>query len=192
LQTLEWDLILGKALRGEPVKVRLTTDLSRKNPFYSVLAESPLSAAIEVMRTGVYRVNVTGGEGQVAHVLSQSDILRHLASDSQVLLALRSVHVKDLDIVHRPVIYIEDHETLLKAFSKMIENGISSLAVVDAGRRLVGNISISDVRYIFKHSSMRTLWRTCVEFISSNLHEEGLERGKVPFLALSMRLFDPA
>ena len=179
-QILEWDLILSKALRGEPVKVRLTTDLSRKNPFYSVLPESPLMAAIDVMRTGIHRVNVIGQEQRIICVLTQSDILRHLVSDSDVLLAFNSLHVKDLNnIVHRPVIFIEEHETLLKALKKMTENGISSIAVVNAGRRLVGNISISDVRYLFKHNSMKSLWKTCVEFISSNLYEEGLERGKV-------------
>ena len=167
-------------MRGEPVKVRLTTDLSRKNPFYAVLPESPLMAAIDVMRTGIHRVNVVGQEGRVICVLSQSDILRHLTSDSHILTALNTIHVKDLpDIVHRPVIYIEEHEILLKAFKKMTDNGISSIAVVDAGRRLVGNISISDVRYLFKHNTMRSLWKTCVEFISHSLYEEGIERGKV-------------
>jgi CBS domain-containing protein len=161
--------------------VRLTTDLSRRNPFYSVLPESPLLAAIDVMRTGVHRVNVLGGtEGLVTGVLTQTDILRHLVSDSQILLALNKLRVCDLDLlVHRPAIYIGEQRSVLEAFNLMTEKGISSVAVVDASCHLVGNISISDVRFLFKHVSMRALWKTCVDFISSNLFEDGLERGKV-------------
>jgi len=172
--------------------VRLTTDLSRKNPFYSVLPESPLLAAIDVMRTGVHRVNVLGGtDGLVTGVLTQTDILRHLVSDSQLLLALNKVRVCDLaKLVHRPAISIGEQRSVLEAFKLMSESGVSSVAVVDAGRRLVGNISISDVRFLFKHVSMRALWKTCVDFISSNLYEEGLERGKVGAFRLSLASYN--
>lgn len=180
-QSVEWDLILSKALRGEPVKVRLTTDLSRKNPFYSVLPESPILAAVEVMRQGVHRVNIMAPDSRVSGVLSQSDVLRHLLEHQDVLRALNHLHVKDFpDLVHRPVLAVQENENLIKAFKTMVSSGISSIAVIDADNNLLGNISISDVKYIFKHSSMRQLWRSCLEFISATLQEEGLEKGKVP------------
>lgn len=70
----------------------------------------------------------------------------------------------------------------------MVDKSISSLAVINGERRLVGNVSISDVRSLFKHGSMKSLWQPCIDFISSNLFEEGLAKGKVYFLILYIHL----
>lgn len=88
-------MILSKVLKGEPVKARLATDLSRCNPFYSVLPEAPLWTAIDVMRNGIHRINVVSSEetegGYVIGVLSQTDILRNWCSHSDLLCLLTKV-----------------------------------------------------------------------------------------------------
>ena len=57
-------------------------DLSKKNPFYSVMEESPLEVAIDILGSvqGIHRINVMHSDGSVTGILSQTDILRFIAS----------------------------------------------------------------------------------------------------------------
>lgn len=61
-------------------------DLSHKNPFYSVMMESPLSAALDILATdnGVHRINVVDANGRVKGILSQTDIVKFLLSKAHL------------------------------------------------------------------------------------------------------------
>ena len=64
---------------GGEVEARMVSDLSHRNPFYSVREESPLADAVDILgKSGVHRVNVVGANGRVKGVLSQSDVVRFL------------------------------------------------------------------------------------------------------------------
>lgn len=66
-------------VEGGDVEARMVSDLSHRNPFYSVFEVSPLSVAIDILgKNGVHRVNVVGDDGKVKGVLSQTDIVRFL------------------------------------------------------------------------------------------------------------------
>jgi CBS domain-containing protein len=68
---------------GEEVEARMVSDLSHRNPFYSVREESPLADAVEILgKSGVHRVNVLGNDGRVKGVMSQTDVVLFL--DKQV------------------------------------------------------------------------------------------------------------
>ena len=56
------------------------TDLSRKNPFYSVMTHSSLEAAVEIFSSnlGIHRINVVNNRGKVAGLLSKTDVARFL------------------------------------------------------------------------------------------------------------------
>jgi len=63
----------------------------------------------------------------------------------------------------------------------MSNEGLTSVAVVDAGRNVVGNISTADVRHLTNAASLPLLKSSCMHFISVILSERGMERGRDSF-----------
>ena len=70
---------------------------------------------------------------------------------------------------------------LTDALTLMLNEGISSLAVLDNGRNVVGNISTVDVKLLTKSSSLPLLRNTCIHFISVILSTRGMNEGKDSF-----------
>lgn len=63
----------------------------------------------------------------------------------------------------------------------MHNEGLTSVAVVDHGLNVVGNISTADVRHLTNASSLPLLKDTCMHFISVILSERGVEHGRDSF-----------
>lgn len=63
----------------------------------------------------------------------------------------------------------------------MSQEGLSSVAVVDNGLNVVGNISTADVKHLTNATSLPLLQDTCLHFISVILTEQGVEKGKDSF-----------
>lgn len=74
--------IVQRATAGESIPAEVIVDLSRKNPFYSVMLHSSLEAAISVFSKnyGIHRINVVNEQGRVCGLLSKTDIVRFLLS----------------------------------------------------------------------------------------------------------------
>jgi CBS domain-containing protein len=68
----------------------------------------------------------------------------------------------------------------------MIFRSISSIAVIDQNKRLVGNISLTDVQYVARTSSSHLLRATCAHFLSVIKFEQGVRDGQdqVPVFAV--------
>ena len=62
--------------------VFIMIDLSKKNPFYSVMEESPLEVALSILGSveGIHRINVMHSDGTVSGILSQTDVIRFIIS----------------------------------------------------------------------------------------------------------------
>jgi CBS domain-containing protein len=63
----------------------------------------------------------------------------------------------------------------------MFDEGLTSIAVVDNGHNVVGNISTKDVRHLTTSSSAPLLKQSCMHFISIILNERGVENGRDAF-----------
>lgn len=63
----------------------------------------------------------------------------------------------------------------------MNNEGLTSVAVVDNGLNVVGNISTKDVRHLTKSSNAHLLNSSCMNFISVILNERGVEHGRDVF-----------
>lgn len=63
----------------------------------------------------------------------------------------------------------------------LLEEGISSLAVLDNANNVVGNISTVDTKLLTKSSSLPLLRNTCIHFISVILSNRGMFEGKDSF-----------
>lgn len=154
-------------------------DLSHKNPFYSVMLESPLSAAIDILATdnGVHRINVVDSNGRVRGILSQTDVVRFLLSKSHLFPELMKASLGSVKLGCGPVVSVNADSSVLDALERMSEYYISSVAVVESDGTLIGNISMADIRFIFQHGRYHRLWMSCSQFVSLTLNQKGLERG---------------
>lgn len=63
----------------------------------------------------------------------------------------------------------------------MHSESLTSLAVVDSGLNVIGNISTVDVRHLTNTSSLPLLKSSCIHFISVILSERGVENGADSF-----------
>jgi hypothetical protein len=62
--------------------------------------------AVEVMRSGIHRVNVLSPEGHVLGVVSQTDVIRCLLGRPELAPALVDMHVRNLNVCHSPAIFV--------------------------------------------------------------------------------------
>lgn len=70
---------------------------------------------------------------------------------------------------------------LSDALTLMHNEGLTSVAVVDNGMNVVGNISTKDVRHLTSSSNAHLLNSSCMHFISVILNERGVEKGRDVF-----------
>src|SRR5690349_10545950 len=63
----------------------------------------------------------------------------------------------------------------------MHNEGLTSVAVVDHGLNVVGNISTADVKHLTNAASLPLLNSSCMSFISVILSERGMEHGRDSF-----------
>lgn len=63
----------------------------------------------------------------------------------------------------------------------MHNEGLTSIAVVDQGLNVVGNISTVDVKHLTHAASLPLLKSSCMNFISVILSERGMEHGRDSF-----------
>lgn len=63
----------------------------------------------------------------------------------------------------------------------MHNEGLSSIAVVDSGLNVMGNISSADLRHVISAAHLARLQQSAMHFISVVLSERGVERGRDSF-----------
>lgn len=84
------------------------------------------------------------------------------------------------------MISINADARVIASLEIMTSRGISSIAVVDAQKQLVGNISMVDVQYVARSSTAHLLRSTCAHFLSVIKFEQGVRDGQdqVPVFAV--------
>lgn len=84
------------------------TDLSSKNPFYSVKQESPLSEVLSILTLsdGIHRVNVLDATGKVVGVFSQTDIIRFVDKNKGLFAKVMSQTLAQLKLGTGPIVSI--------------------------------------------------------------------------------------
>ena len=100
-------------------------------------------------RQVVHRLALFNSDGQLTHVVSQSDIIKFIYNHLEALGTLASVTVTDLGLVHgsHRVVCVRPDTPALDAMVLMEEKGISAVAVVNSSGGIIGNFSISELRY---------------------------------------------
>uniref|UniRef100_A0A1D1XKE2 Protein SDS23 n=1 Tax=Anthurium amnicola TaxID=1678845 RepID=A0A1D1XKE2_9ARAE len=189
--TSEFNDLLKLAIQCQPVPVKLASDLSNRNPFYSVLPETSLLQVVESFGSGTHRVAVVDGDGNMKGILTQSKVVNYLYDNVTKFPQIENIFPKplnELDIGKSTVISAQADSFVLDALTMMNKNSLSSIAIVDFDGILVGNISMTDVKYILRSYSHSLMWKTCRQFVNHVRSRQGLEDGQDKYPVFDVRL----
>jgi len=152
--------------------VRVVINASKRDVFHPVDSKQDLHFLItNFLQYAVHRVPVMEA-GKVVGIVSQSDVIRYVHKHASSLGDLLSKRIRDLKMDVGPVVSVTYDQTLMKAFTMLLINDITGLAVLDLKGRLVNNISASDLKGITTTSFYR---------LEMQMHEVFLFKGdKLP------------
>ncbi|ODV92270.1 hypothetical protein CANCADRAFT_12718, partial [Tortispora caseinolytica NRRL Y-17796] len=186
-QSDEAKAYIERAKKGQSVPVAFVASLGPKEPFIKVPVTETLATVVELLGSGVHRIAVTKTtdsqppKEQVIGILSQRRMLRYLWNNARSfphLEPLLQATIGELKIGSVDVVSIHEDKPVIEAFALMDETGMSSLAVVDSKKHVLGNISVVDVKYVTNSSQAKLLKEPCKQFLTHVLSGRGVEDGK--------------
>ncbi|OBA22553.1 hypothetical protein METBIDRAFT_40576 [Metschnikowia bicuspidata var. bicuspidata NRRL YB-4993] len=175
---------IAKAKKGEEVPVDLIVKLHPKNPFIKFKESQTLFKAVEAFGNGVHRVAILNAENKITGILSQRRTLRFLWDNARRFPSLEFLlnsSLQDLKVGSTSPLTIHGDQPLIEALETMFHLRVSSLAVIDRNKCLIGNISIVDVKNVSSTKNSHFLFKPVMNFISYNLSKKGIECGQDQF-----------
>ncbi|KAI9476305.1 MAG: hypothetical protein EXX96DRAFT_486283 [Benjaminiella poitrasii] len=189
--TFEIKDILYRALEGKEVPAKLASDLSQKNPFYSIMPEATLLSAVEEFAYGTHRVCVLNPDGSIKGILSQSTVAKYLFENQRHfpdIECMLNKTLRQLGLGVSDVIAVNADSPVLDALELMSKHDISSVAVLGHMGVVLGNISMTDVKHVIKSYRHQLLWKTCFQFVSLVRTEQGINDGQDRLPVFDVRL----
>ncbi|CAG8651071.1 3083_t:CDS:2, partial [Ambispora gerdemannii] len=183
--TSEFKDLIRLAIQFQPVPVKLASDLSNKNPFYSVIPETSLFQVVELFGSGTHRVSIIDADGNLKGILTQSNVINYLYQNVTHFPQIERIFpktVRELGIGLDHVITAQASSNVLDALTMMNKNGITN-----EDGMLTGNVSMSDVKYILRSYRHSLLWKTCRQFSSHVRSRQGLEDGQDRYPVFDIR-----
>lgn len=176
--------MVAMAKRGGDVPVDFIVRLHPKNDFIRYPEQETLYAAMESLGNGVHRVAITkdsAPHAPITGILSQRRLIKYMWDNARrfpSLDFLLNSSIQDLKIGLLNPLTIYGDQPLIDALQKMFTERVSSLAVIDRSRCLMGNISIVDVKHVSSSKNQELLFKSVLNFISYNLSQKGMEAGQ--------------
>ncbi|KAG0352392.1 cell separation during budding [Gamsiella multidivaricata] len=186
-QTMEMRDLIQRTSKSQNVPVKLASDLSGKDPFCMVTAETRLGSVVHDFGAGIHRVAVMDAQENMMGILSQSSTLDYLMRHLSEYPQLQPVMQKSLQqcgLTNGKVLSVNGEEKVLDALISMSTHGVSSLAVLDEQGMLLGNISMTDIK------NLRTswLWISCFQLVCKIRLSHGVESGEDQYPILDVNV----
>jgi len=146
------------------VKIKEVPYISRYNPLHALMKADNLSKAINTMVNfwNIQRLPVLDSQGNLEGVLTQSQVVQYLASHIDKF-PVRNKTIGDLHYVgYKRLHTISENALVKEAFSRMRDEQLLGLAVVDNNGKLSGNISASDIKVIGLDATLITKLNTTI------------------------------
>jgi len=159
-------------------KTRLAelVDKSGRSPFHVMNGDESLSDAVQCYLKGAHRIAITDDSGDIIGVISQWTVANYLATvptgDKDWIPVLR-------EPISRAgysgnVISVNGKTNALQGFLRMHTEKISSLAIVDDDGKLIGNLSVSDLKgFQLYLSDFNDLLQPVCEFLALIRKKQG-------------------
>ncbi|KAI2603006.1 uncharacterized protein GGS25DRAFT_509598 [Hypoxylon fragiforme] len=179
-----YDSIAKRAQDRVNIPLRDIQPICRKESLVTLQGDDDLAKAIEIFGSGVHRMLVTNHNTDVVGIFSQWKLIEFFWNEGinfRVIDDLYPRVLRDLGVGSQQILAINADSPLTEALNLMNQEGLSSVAVVDNGLNVVGNISSADVRLLTSSTSLPLLQNSCMHFISVILTEKGVEKGKDSF-----------
>ncbi|CAJ2508843.1 Uu.00g138690.m01.CDS01 [Anthostomella pinea] len=179
-----YDVLAKKAQDRVSIPLRDIQPICRKESLVTLPGDQNLFSAIEAFGSGIHRILVTNHSGEVVGILSQLKLMEFFWNEGGHFRAvdeLYSCTMRELGVGSQQIIAVNADSPLTEALNLMSQEGLTSVAVVDNGLNVVGNISTADVKLLTSSTSLPLLQNTCMHFISVILTERGTENGKDSF-----------
>jgi len=187
---------LSKEDENNKLSIHLLADLSLKNPTNTLLYNSPILKAIDIFSQGIHRLLLVKEDGSLYGILSQSDIVKYLASLFPIQVPGQKNDSIKWEIGEKPirlarpeiteVISVDRHATVMDALRLMYNSTISSVAIVEnigTKKTIRGSISMTDIKEVIKHNKWRLLWYPVSSFFEEIRKKQEFENNgfdKVP------------
>ncbi|KAI1826605.1 hypothetical protein F4861DRAFT_536916 [Xylaria intraflava] len=177
--------IAKRAQARDSIPLRDIQPICRKETLVTLSGDDEsLVKAIEVFGSGIHRLLVTNFRGEVVGILSQLKLMEFFWNEGinfRVIDELYPKLMKELGVGSQQMIAVNSDSPLSDALILMNQEGLTSVAVVDNGLNVVGNISTADVKLLISAASLPLFEKSCMHFISIILTERGMEKGKDSF-----------
>ncbi|OIW26384.1 hypothetical protein CONLIGDRAFT_634664 [Coniochaeta ligniaria NRRL 30616] len=173
-----------KAQDRVPITLREIQSIFRKEELVVFPADATLDRTIETFGSGVHRILVANEASEVVGVVSQLRLVEffwHEGVNFPAIDRLYGAALRELHVGSQQIVAVNADAPLADALTLMSSEGLSSVAVVDNGLNVVGNISTADVRLLTNAASLPLLKDTALHFVSVILSERGVERGRDSF-----------
>ncbi|TPX47324.1 hypothetical protein SeLEV6574_g02740 [Synchytrium endobioticum] len=184
------DIVKLSNFDKQGVPVHLIANLSRRDALVPIEVSATLSDACSLLvkekvhRLIVFDPAIPKGPERFLGVLSESSVCKFVADRFGKLGEVLGTwddgkkSLAELGFVKGNVISIHKEDSVLDALSIMHDHSISSLAIIENGDKLIGTISMSDIREILKsRRDWKHLYDQVFTFFQNNLSRLGIERG---------------
>jgi len=173
------DALKSAGKQVSSTRLKDVVNFSGQNPYIPVFEHQKLAEGAQFLRKPhVHRAAIVNGSFEVTGILSQSDIIRHVAKhldDTDTLKDLGRQSLKSLkekrdtssdskEESNVNLVHIASSATVVSALTTMKSKGLSVVAVLDSDHKLVGEFSCSDLRGITSDNFSRLLL-TVEEFL---------------------------
>jgi len=124
--------------------------LQLRNPFHPVNREYSLFSALEPLarERGLHRVPIIDESRKLVGILTQSQIVQYLSKHMDEIGNVRSKPLANFRHRTDEVITVKETDVAMDAFTLMVSKNITGLAVVNDEGKLVGAISLRDLKGI--------------------------------------------
>ncbi|KAI1501530.1 sds23/moc1 [Biscogniauxia marginata] len=176
--------IANKAQARNSIPLRDIQPICRKETLITLHGDENLTKAIEVFGSGIHRIYVTNHNSEVVGILSQLKLMEFFWNEGVNFRVIDDLYprlMRDLGIGSQQIIAVNADSPLSEALNLMSQEGLTSVAVVDNGLNVLGNISTADVKHLTSAASISLLHDSCLHFITIILSERGVEKGKDSF-----------
>lgn len=145
-----WALVAQEEdFQAKLVKDVMQYPVSRRNPFHPIEQSFSLLSAIELLAKvrGLHRVPVCDPERKLVGLVTQSQVVDFLKKNMGRIGP--KVNKKVMEIVQsfKPIT-VKEADTALDAFKLMNTEGVSGVAVVNEENKIVGTLSIRDLKVL--------------------------------------------
>jgi len=160
--------------------------LARRNAFRPVSLNSTLLDVANILKQShVHRVPVVNQEtGKCVHIISQSLILQFLAAHQETLAEDCKQSLEEINLGFCEVVTVGAHEKAFSAFQIIDKTRFSGIGVVDHEKKLIGNTSARDIKYLVLDKCELSLEMPVLEYLAAVRQRIITSQEKAPICAV--------